>query len=189
MRGTGYAIIEILIFLAIASIVGFLLGWLVFRRGETSAPSAAKLDTKELRRAETRVKALEALMSKAESRAQAAVAAASKAATIAPAATGAAAVAAASPAKAEKTEKVRPKKAPEPARPAAPEKKAPEPAKADTKKVADKPPAEKKPEAAEPKTSTGDEELDEYLSDADQRIQKLEKTLERLRGKLDDLEE
>ena len=32
MRGSGYAVGEILIFLAIAGIIGFLVGWVVFYR-------------------------------------------------------------------------------------------------------------------------------------------------------------
>ena len=80
MDGTGYAISEILIFLAIASIIGFLLGWVVFRRSGAEATANSQLNTKDLGRAESRVEALEALMGKTERRADAAVAAASKAA-------------------------------------------------------------------------------------------------------------
>ncbi len=228
MRGTGYAISEILIFLAIASIIGFLLGWLVFRRA--AAPATTRLDTKELRDAETRVKALEASMAKTERRADAAVAAASKAATMAPAATVAATGAAGTAPSKERgrgsgkpdgqdagkgeperakvdagkasTEPVKAKIGKEGAEkvrePIKVDDKQAEPAKAEAGKKASpsamsdspgKKPPEDKPAAAQPKSGTGDEELDYYLSDADARIQKLEKTLERLRGKLDDLDE
>ena len=195
MDGTGYAISEILIFLAIASIIGFLLGWVVFRRSGAEATAHSKLNTKDLGQAESRVEALEALMGKTERRADAAVAAASKAATLKPATSDVGAPVAASPVKTDKPETVRPKKGPERAGAEAPkkaDKKAPEPAKGQAPKEADKkapePAKTEAPKGTDDRAGTGDEELDEYLTDADKRINKLEKTLERLRGKLDDLD-
>ena len=72
MRGTGYAIGEILIFLAIAAIIGFLIGWLVFyRRPDKSSTQLSPVNPNHVRRLEERSKAVDAKLGRIEKRANA----------------------------------------------------------------------------------------------------------------------
>jgi len=72
MRGTGYAIGEILIFLAIAAIIGFLIGWLVFyRRPDKGSNQLSPVNPNHVRRLEERSKAVDAKLGRIEKRANA----------------------------------------------------------------------------------------------------------------------
>lgn len=72
MRGTGYAIGEILIFLAIAAIIGFLIGWLVFyRRPDKGSTQLSPVNPNHVRRLEERSKAVDAKLGRIEKRANA----------------------------------------------------------------------------------------------------------------------
>jgi len=72
MRGTGYAIGEILIFLAIAAIIGFLIGWLVFyRRPDKGSSQLSPVNPNHVRRLEERSKVIDAKLGGIEKRANA----------------------------------------------------------------------------------------------------------------------
>ncbi|NNL97133.1 MAG: hypothetical protein HKO63_02915 [Acidimicrobiia bacterium] len=80
MRGTGYAIGEILIFLAIAAIIGFLIGWVVFyRRPDKGSSQLSPVNPNHVRRLEERSKAVDAKLVRIEKRASALLALLSKA--------------------------------------------------------------------------------------------------------------
>lgn len=80
MRGTGYAIGEILIFLAIAAIIGFLIGWLVFyRRPDKGTGQLSQVNPNHVRRLEERSKSVDAKLGRIEKRANALLALLSKA--------------------------------------------------------------------------------------------------------------
>jgi FtsZ-interacting cell division protein ZipA len=72
MRGTGYAIGEILIFLAIAAIIGFLIGWLVFyRRPGTASTHLSPANPNHVKRLEDRSQAVDTKLVGIEKRATA----------------------------------------------------------------------------------------------------------------------
>ncbi|MDH3539940.1 MAG: hypothetical protein OEP52_08105, partial [Acidimicrobiia bacterium] len=72
MRGTGYAIGEILIFLAIAAIIGFLIGWLVFyRRPTQDSAKLSPVNPNHVKRLEERSRAVDGKLARIEGRANA----------------------------------------------------------------------------------------------------------------------
>ncbi len=62
MRGTAYAITEIVVFLAIATFIGVAIGWVLSRSRAPvrTVPAAAPADTDHTRQLEDRIKRLEA---------------------------------------------------------------------------------------------------------------------------------
>lgn len=72
MRGSGYAIGEILIFLAIAGIIGFLVGWVVFyRRPDKRGSDLSTANPNHVRQLEARTRAAESKLGRIEQRASA----------------------------------------------------------------------------------------------------------------------
>ena len=204
MRGTGYAIGEILIFLAIAAIIGFLLGWVVFyrRRPSTPQPAGAPGAVTEV---EKRTKSLQSKLDYVEKRTNAVLGALERSPAAKERQKAAAVAKQAEQAKAEekqpagapaKDKQAQPATAAEkpPAAEAkpAPDKQAATKAAPDTQaadKQAQPKPAQDKKVEDKPLEPTGDESLDEYLSEADERIHHLEDTLDKLSEKLAELEE
>ena len=241
MRGTGYAIGEILIFLAIAAIIGFLIGWLVFyRRPSQSGTQLATVNPNHVKRLEERSRTVDSRLGGIEKRASALLETLSKT----PAPSGKAAVpvaAAAGTAAAEVRDKTDDTKAAasdvkdktgDTAQKAAAEAKdktddaktaasdvkdktgdtaqkaaaeardKTDDAKAAASEVKDKADAaaEKAPAQAAAKTADAkaavadvkdktEGEVDGYLSEADDRISKLEETLDKLSEKLAEFED
>ena len=71
MRGSGYAIGEILIFLAIASVIGFLIGWVVFYRRPGPQEGLSPANPNHVRQLENRAQAAETKIKRLETRARA----------------------------------------------------------------------------------------------------------------------
>lgn len=71
MRGSGYAIGEILIFLAVASVIGFLIGWVVFYRRPGSQEGLSPANPNHVRQLENRAQAAETKINRLEIRARA----------------------------------------------------------------------------------------------------------------------
>jgi hypothetical protein len=195
MRGTGYAIGEILIFLAIAAIIGFLIGWLVFYRRPGQAGSAlSPVNPNHVKRLEERSRTVDDKLVRIEKRAAAlletlaktptrgaagaAVAAAPEPVDVPPSASG--------PAVEEKaeagTEKIEQAKI----KVETGEQKATD----ITEEAKDKVETgeQKATDITEEAKDTAEEtEVDGYLSEADERISKLEETLDKLSEKLAEL--
>ncbi|MDH3606624.1 MAG: hypothetical protein OER12_06480 [Acidimicrobiia bacterium] len=164
MRGTGYAIGEILIFLAIATIIGFLVGWLVFYRRPNNGSKLAPSNPNHVRQLETRAKAVETKMTNLDKKATAALAALAKIPRQAP--------------------PVKPAEAKDAVAKAADTKKDVA-QKADTAKDAVAAKATDTKKGVAEKT----EGIDGYISEADDRISKLEDTLDKLSEKLAELDD
>ena len=198
MRGTGYAIGEILIFLVIAAIIGFLLGWVVFYRRRPDTTNATT--PRAVEAVEARTKSLQSKLDYVEKRTNAVLGAIERSPAVKERKKEAAAKQTApAPAEDKKPEPVAGKK-PEPAAEKIPATSAAKNAesatdtKPDEAKTAEpatdtKPHEAKRPEPAKPLEPTGDENLDTYLTKADERIHQLEDTLDRLSEKLAELEE
>jgi hypothetical protein len=172
MRGTGYAVGEIIIFLAIAAIIGFLIGWAVFYRRPEKSDGLSPANPNHVRRLEERAAKMNAEVARIEKRANALLEVLAKT----PAAAAASTLAAAS--KPEDSVGARAGVGEDKVAAAdqAEDKVA---AAADTKdKVAA---ADKAKEA--PGESAG------YLTEADERISQLEATLDKLSEKLAELED
>ena len=202
MRGSGYAIGEILIFLAIAAIIGFLIGWLVFYRRPDKAPSGlAPTNPNHVKRLEERAKTADAKVVRIEKRANLLLESLSKAAPAT--ASGAAAApgdtedkkisiapaAAAPDAKAVEAAGKPADSKPDSAKQAVADKT--EDAKqavADKTEDAKQAVADKK-KSAKDAPPAKDDGVDDYLSEADDRISKLEETLDKLSEKLAELED
>jgi len=220
MRGTGYAIGEILIFLAIATIIGFLLGWVMFYRRPGTGSKLSPSNPNHVRQLESRAKAVENKMSSLDKKATALLATLSKAPRQpTPATAGTVVPAAAAPTadQAKKDVAQQADKAKDEAAAKADQGKQDvahakdqAAAKADeAKKAADQTAdkakdeiAAKADEAKKAADQTADkakdavgataapaEEIDGYLSEADDRISKLEDTLDKLSEKLAELED
>jgi hypothetical protein len=217
MRGSGYAIGEILIFLAIAAIIGFLIGWLVFyRRPDQGTSHLSPVNPNHVRRLEERSQAVDAKLGRIEKRANALLGLLAK--TPRPSSEGE--VTAARPAPPDPDTVIAPAAvAPPAAKDKAAEAEKPgtsdegpsevaetpvtetaagkgeaaedvEAAAGDTADQGDAATPEKAApdEAAAAKDSDGTDDVDDYLSEADDRISKLEETLDKLGEKLADLE-
>jgi hypothetical protein len=205
MRGSGYAIGEILIFLAIAAIIGFLIGWVVFyRRPGKEGTQLSAANPNHVRQLEGRTKAVESKLARLEKRATAMLetlqktgpptgaaptisAAAASEEQLAGADETKIAPAAAAPEGAgkhgpretgTKTDEAAPISAP--GAEEAGEGAAPTPAEAPEPEV--EPEAETKPEVGK------DVAPAEYLTEADDRLAKLEDTLDKLSERLADLD-
>lgn len=169
MRGTGYAIGEILIFLAIATIIGFVLGWIVFHRRKPAAAEGSAATPKAVEIIEQKTKNLQSKLDYVEKRTNAVLGALERSPAVKERAESAAAEKASQAATAEGAQ---------PERGATPER--------ESAGAEDHQPEPVKKEALAP---TEDEALDSYLSKADERIHQLEDTLDRLSEKLAELEE
>ena len=202
MRGSGYAIGEILIFLAIAAIIGFLIGWVVFyRRPDKAGQGLSTANPNHVRRLEERARTADAKVVRFEKQANLLLESLSKAAPAKAAAPEAAAPRTDGKATKSEDDKAADAKPDEDKVPNKPESDKAAEAKPDEGKPADAKPApatvkspgvptaEQSPEAPAKEPETGDDEVGDYLSEADDRISKLEETLDKLGAKLAELED